>query len=75
MKRNRKSVSQVEREWKAQCLALQKVIIALVVRSGGSVYLPMDEIESHDMTKAVVEKDEAGLKFTFDAPKIIRLMN
>ena len=75
MKRNRRSIAQVEREWKAQCLALQKVIIALVVRSGGSVYLPMDEIESHDMTKAVVEKDEAGLKFTFDAPKIIRLMN
>ena len=75
MKRNRRSIAQVEREWKAQCLALQKVIIALVVRSGGSVYLSMDEIESHDMTKAVVEKDEAGLKFTFDAPKIIRLMN
>ena len=75
MKRNRRSIAQVEREWKAQCLALQKVIIALVVRSGGSVYLSMDEIESHDMTKGVVEKDEAGLKFTFDAPKIIRLMN
>ena len=75
MKRNRRSIAQVEREWKAQCLALQKVVIALVVRSGGSVYLPMDEIESHDMTKAVVEKDEAGLRFSFDAPKIIRLMN
>ena len=75
MKRNRRSIAQVEREWKAQCLALQKVIIALVVRSGGSVYLPMDEIESHDMTKAVVEKGEAGLRFSFDAPKIIKLMN
>ena len=75
MKHNRRSIAQVEREWKAQCLALQKIVIALVVRSGGSVYLPMDEIESHDMTKAVVEKDEAGLKFSFDAPRIVRLMN